>query len=132
MKFPTQRRKTSGENLVPLINVVFLILIFFLAASIIRPFSDKEIELAKTADKTLAPNLRRLIFVGEDGPMLQQGVVAAQSELNDAVQSWLGEKEKPVTVVGDHRLAATQVLDVVETLRRAGIENINLLAQKGR
>lgn len=132
MKLNIPKPKKPTENLVPLINVVFLILIFFLAASVIRPFSDKDIVLAKTEQKTTSPNLKRLIFVGPDGPMLQQGTVASDTALQSAVQVWLAEKEKPVTVVSDHRIAAMEVLKVVEFMRQGGIENITLLTRKAR
>ena len=132
MRFSTPKKKTSGENLVPLINVVFLILIFFLAASIIRPFSDKDIVLAKTDEKTTPPNLKRLIFVGRYGPMLQQGVVASETDMTDALEAWSKDKDKPVTVVVDHRIAAIKALKVVELVRKGGFENINLLTQKAR
>lgn len=132
MRFSTPKKKIPGENLVPLINVVFLILIFFLAASIIRPFSDKDIVLAKTDEKTTPPNLNRLIFVGPDGPMLQQGALASEADMTNALDAWSGDKDKPVTVVSDHRIAAIEALKVVEVVRQSGFENINLLTQKAR
>lgn len=132
MKFSTPKKKASGENLVPLINVVFLILIFFLAASIIRPFSDKDIVLAKTDEKTTPPNLKRLIFVGPDGPMLQQGVLASETDMTEALEAWSKDKGKPVTIVSDHRIAAIEALKVVEVVRQSGFETINLLTQKAR
>lgn len=132
MRLSTQKPKVPGENLVPLINVVFLILIFFLAASVIRPFSDTEIVLAKTEQKTDSPNLKRLIFVGPEGPMLQRDQPATPADIANAAEQWLKEKDKPVTIVADHRLVASDALGVVEALRNTGIENITLLTQKAR
>ena len=132
MRLATPKRKPPGENLVPLINVVFLILIFFLAASVIRPFSSADIVLAKTEQPTEAPNLRRLIFVGSDGPMLQHGQRATSEDIAAAAKQWLGEKEKPVAVIADHKVFASDVLSVIEKLRGFGIENVELLTQKAR
>lgn len=68
------RPKSNGqnENTIPLINVVFLMLVFFLIAGTIAPSSDQEINpvISQIADQTPP---EEAISLHEDGRLFFQG-----------------------------------------------------------
>ena len=47
MRLRRKRRQTNDENIIPLINIVFLMLIFFLVAGALRPFQEEGITPAQ-------------------------------------------------------------------------------------
>ena len=122
---PRPRRKPS---LTPMIDVVFLLLVFFMLAS--RFGQDNVLPLAAGAGADTWEGAPRLITVGDQGYALN-GQPAPIEALADALKPLLPEPSSPVMVqaTGDADLSAlTELFDV---LRAAGITNL-ILVEDGR
>lgn len=127
-----KRRKASEENLVPLINIVFLILIFFLVASTIRPFTDRDITLAESREASGAGAMTRAILIHEDGVHLIDGIAVPQGVLAQKLREWAADPDGTVTIVADRAAAAERIVDVVATASSAGLRNVRLLTRRSR
>lgn len=133
MKFRrTERQRATEENLVPLINIVFLILIFFLVASTIRPFSDRDITLAESRETTGAGPVQRAVLVRGDGTFLIAGDVVLRADLPERLRAWAAEPHRPVTIVADRTAAADQVVELVTAASAAGLTSVKLLTRRMR
>jgi len=136
MKLSTPHRERKEENLVPLINIVFLILIFFLVASTIRPFTDRQVKLAETIEASKSSVVPRMVVVRADGARLVNNQPIDEQALQAQLAAWAndngGATVKTITVVADKTVAASQLIDVVTMANAAGIADVKLLTRKAR
>ncbi len=125
-------KKPPAENMIPLINIVFLILIFFLVASTVRPFSDREIKLAEAQDAKGTGVVARMAVLRADGSVYLGGEPVTEEELSRQFTAWAGEPERAVTLVADRGMPARQLIAFVTRANEAGLTDVKLLTRKAR
>lgn len=123
-----QRRKPSGkrEPTIALINVVFLMLVFFMVAGQMAAPLDKELALVETRDLVQAPPAEALVL-HPDGRLTHAGTPVA-----DAGVWWTAQEAKGGTarVVPDRAAPATALLAVARALRAAGADRVMIVTEK--
>ena len=85
---PSRRRRGVRENVVPLINVVFLLLIFFLLAGTLRgpvPFEIEPPIAGGAGGGRLEPGTERVLHLARDGRLALAGEEVALAELPTAL-----------------------------------------------
>ncbi|MDR0868528.1 MAG: biopolymer transporter ExbD [Planctomycetota bacterium] len=132
MRSLSQEEESFDIPLTPLIDVVFLLLIFFLVvANVSRPEIDQTITLpaagngAKTewANSAIVLNLRR------DETLVVNGRVVALAELPRRLAEWREKFPQGRAVMrGDADTNYAQVMSVLSVCRAAGIEQVDLPA----
>jgi len=132
MRLSLPERNRNEEDLVPLINIVFLILIFFLIASTISSFSTRRIKLAETDAAANSQTSTRVIVIRSDGTRLSGNVPLSDEQIQARFEDWSKEPELPLTVVADRAIAADQLIAVVTQANAAGIKNVMLLTRRIR
>ena len=123
MEFSGHRpRRTRGENIVPMINVVFLLLIFFLMSAQIAPPDPVEVALPKSASEAEHPQSDNL-YVSKDGTLYYNGVQG------EAVWEQLADRSlpEPLFIRADQDAPATALASVLSKLARAGVEETLLV-----
>lgn len=130
MRMKRPSRRTPPENTIPLINVVFLMLIFFLFAGSIARDDAREVE--PPVDIVEDENLRSTGALIID----QEGKLHAQ-DAETTVEAWLEAHkasdlaEEPLKLAADGALAADKLEEVLKALADAGETNIVLITRKG-
>jgi len=132
MKVRATPRKRPEENLVPLINIVFLILIFFLVASTIRPFTERDVRLAETEEASGSGAVPRMLVLTRDNRQMIGGEEVSKEALMAQAAQWAGSGDSSVTVVADAELGGPALVEAVSALTAAGINDIKLLTRRGR
>lgn len=135
MRRPRQTRR-KAEPTIALINVVFLLLVFFLIAGQLSPPLDQDIELPSVATlpPTQAPDA---LVIAADGSLRHQGQpTTLDAYWQQHAQSKLGEQDAldPATrlrLVPDRRAEAATLLSVAQSLRDLGARDIWIVTQKG-
>ena len=127
------RDEDDGEltlNLAPLIDVVFLLLIFFMVAT---TFVEREKELgvdlpqAETGDR-VEEREEIVINLFEDGRIVLDGREVDRDELLETLTAAARQsRDTPVTIRGDERASHGRVIDVMDACRLAGLENLGLM-----
>jgi len=111
-------------DLTPLINIVFLMLVFFMLAGSLKPGSD--VEAASMSSDTLIEEDSLLIEINRDGVLLLSGEAVTEEELLKAlVPARMAERK--IAVKPDARLAASELLALSDTLRKAGLTSMTLI-----
>jgi len=129
------RRKT-GEPTIALINVVFLMLVFFLIAGTLARPLDKELKLVSASeverrpppDALVAFPDGRLVFRGE--PATAAGYVAAMAAEGQARADADGPSGIVARLVPDRDLPAAGLLALVAALREAGAVRVLIVTQR--
>jgi biopolymer transport protein ExbD len=124
-----RRRRTSDrEPTTALINIVFLMLIFFLVAGTLAQPLDKGLNLVRTAGLD-RQNPANALVVHVDGRMTYRGanVVSAEAHLASLTE----EERVRVRIVPDRDLPAQDLVQLGRALRTAGAESVVLVTERG-
>ena len=119
--------KKPKEPTIALINIVFLLLIFFLAASTLAPPLDSKVKLVNTQllDNDPPPNA---LVMRADGSLMLHGeptsVDAFLNQLNDQHQA---EDKLAVRLVPDRDVSAKTLIKVANGLQQGGAHAIKLV-----
>ncbi len=128
MRFEPPRPRNDEERILPLINVVFLLLIFFMLAGRLAASDPFEIAPPRSASEGPVATQDLLVLVGADGRLALDGEVLDEAALEAAVAERLSKDgDARVRLKADGRAEATDVVAVMELLRGAGVERLKLL-----
>ncbi len=118
--------RTRREPTIALINIVFLMLIFFMAAATLAPPLDGALKLVRTADlEGRAPP--DALVVHADGRLVYRGAAVADAA---AYMAQVGGEEI-VRIVPDAALPAPDLIRLGEALRAAGAARVVMITERG-
>ena len=119
MKFTSRQPEAAGMQLAPMIDIVFLLLIFFIVS---WQFSKSETELSvsvPTAEEGAEPERARgeiIINVFADGTIRVEGLTVNQAELLEKLSNIARQfKNQPVRIRGDGNVAYQRIVEVIDT-----------------
>ncbi|MGF1532029.1 MAG: ExbD/TolR family protein [Puniceicoccaceae bacterium] len=134
MRLRRYRDDSTGENaeinLSPLIDVVFILLIFFIVTSV---FAEREgIEINKPAASSSQPlNQEALIIqVHQNGTILHRSEELSPANLTRLVERFVAQGGASVVVEADAASASLHLVRVVDLAIRAGAPSVSLSTQK--
>lgn len=135
----TNKRETN-DRLIPLINVVFLMLIFFLLAGSIRPPVPFDIRLPISQSEQIRTKESLVVMVGADGQISIEGkllegeraeglrdVLAAQWA---AIESTANLQLRKVEIRADQMLPVAKLSLILSAISGAGADEISLITQR--
>lgn len=124
---PPQRRD-DDERVLPLINVVFLLLIFFMVTGQLSATDAFRVEPARSTSETAPRGNDALVLIGTDDRLALNGESISAADLEAALAK-RSHPDEPlrVRVKADARVSANRVVGVLERLRAAGVEKLHLL-----
>lgn len=111
---------SKREPTIALINVVFLLLVFFLIAGTLAPPVDDRLTLVKAANLQETPPPDGVLILS-DGTLLKDGNPAS---IQDAVVA-----DSVVRIVPDRDLPAAMLLDISRQLRTAGAKSVIIVTE---
>ena len=115
------RRKRDAT--IAMINVVFLMLVFFLIAGTIAPPLDPELELVDTTGLEGREPPDALVL-REDGSLTFRGVPSDP-------ETYMAEHGPgPVRVVPDRNASGTRLIEITGMLRRLGASSVILVTER--
>ena len=128
MHFPEPRPRNDEERILPLINVVFLLLIFFMLAGRLAASDPFQVSPPSSISEGEAAGQELLVLVGAEGQLALDNREVAAEELRAAVSRRMEQDAgAPVRLKADGAAEATRVVEVMELLREAGAERLKLL-----
>lgn len=130
MDIERSKQLSKEINLVPLINVIFILLIFFLMAGTIQKFEIIPVELPVAESGKVLDEGHIVIVLGQYDEVLINDELSDLSSLATAVTEMLkNNPRKIISLKADARLPAKKVIDVMNILRDAGGQNLSLVTQ---
>lgn len=123
ISFGQPSRRPRGEAIVPMINVVFLLLIFFLMTAQIAPPDPLDVTPPSAAATPVDPAPDTLYIDAN-------GALAYEIHQNDAVFAALAMREPgPLTLRADAALPARDLARILPRLAAIGITDIALVTE---
>lgn len=142
MKFSDREEDDVQINLTPLIDVVFLLLIFFMVSTTFSKESELRIQLPESSDRPVQQKENQVleIEISADGAYAVKGPAdkAAQQLLGTdrktlyrALASASGNSKDLVTVIrADRKTPHASVIRAMDIARRLGYTNITFATQQ--
>ena len=132
MRFEARRPRNGDERILPLINVVFLLLIFFMVAG--RLTSSDPFDISPPNSEAQAPPDARemMVLVGRNGELAVDGEVMPTERMRRIVaERFAGNTSAKLRLKADAGADAVLIVEIMETLRDAGVEKLVLLTVPG-
>ena len=115
--------KTKRDPSIALINIVFLMLIFFLITGTIAPPLDSDLELVETSELEGREPPDALVL-NADGALSFRGAVT------DVQRYMQGHGNGPVRIVPDRNASGPRLIEVTGALRRLGAPSVILVTER--
>jgi biopolymer transport protein ExbD len=139
---PRQRRDLD-DALVPLINVVFLMLIFFMIAGRITTPDALPVEPPTSAQGQPLPPEPVVLLMDAEGNLAWDGEVISLPELGTRLADWTARFSGPgrgdgpspgvaITLKADAAVRHAQLRPLLERLQAAGVERLRLSSKPAR
>ena len=132
MEFEGLRRSSHTLNLTPLIDIVFLLLVFFmLTAHFVRDESIAiELPQAETSSELKDDEVLEVI-INAQGQTLIQGKIIPGPELETQLRIGLqGRDKKWITLRGDRVVELEKAVAVLDAARKAGADAVDIITDK--
>lgn len=130
LRAPHHLRSRGGDyDLLPLINIVFLLLVFFLLSATLTPADDRR-HLPASAQVRAVETSPAVLRVRADGVLEFAGAPLLVTELTAAAAAWRqAHPGQALPVEADAATSATGFLALLPRLRAAGVEQLRLRAR---
>ena len=121
----------SEENVLPLINIVFLLLIFFLIAGALTIPDLFPVEPPVSDSETPATPVETIVLIGADGQISLQNELIAADQLHALARAIIKQKPlQPFKLKADSQAASGRVISAIEALRNAGVQQTLLITSR--
>ncbi|WP_192036622.1 biopolymer transporter ExbD [Halomonas sp. YLGW01] len=131
MKFPRRRREPVEVNLTPLIDVVFLLLIFFMVSTTFETRQALELELPESASAAAAEPAPVVLVITASGDYRLGDVAVPRETLGAALES-RGEaaREHGLIIEADGRVAHRHVVAALDEAAAQGITRVRIATRE--
>ena len=134
MKFKRPNKYDLVINITPLVDVVFLLLIFFVIAPILENNNRIEIKLPQAVVNEVEPSFQALeVAITKDGevfvngfPMLTSNPIILERELKNLSR---GDRRLPVILHADGEVSHQSVVNIMSVIKNMGFEGLQLAIQ---
>jgi biopolymer transport protein ExbD len=134
MKFQTRQLEPAAMQLAPMIDIVFLLLIFFIVTWQFSR-SETEMKISVPSSQEGADPKRVLgeiiVNVRVTGEVVVEGQVMSQAQLRQKLSAIAKQHQnQPVRLRGDSKAEYQTIVEVIDTCQKAGIWNISFATQR--
>ena len=131
MKVNLQERRKARIEMLPLIDIVFLLLVFFIYAMLsMAVHRGLPVVLPKSASAEIDKRLILSVTLQKDGTIYLDKIPFSIEELDQAIRlKATGYKEPGVLLFADRDITYQQLFRVMDRIRDAGVTRISLQAE---
>ncbi|MDC1512681.1 biopolymer transporter ExbD [Porticoccaceae bacterium] len=135
MKFPRRPQRDNSINLTPLIDVVFLLLIFFMVTTTFTRETRMLISLPEAEAESIAREEKVVeLVVSKDGSyavdgqsLINRDIKTIMAALKDASA---GDNKMPLVITADALSTHQAVITAMDAAGRLGFETLNIATQQ--
>lgn len=127
MQFRQKPREELELNLIPLIDVIFMLLIFFMLTTTFVHDRTLNVTLPVSSQGTekRAPVKDHVIEIAQDGRIAIDGKILGADEILPVLKG-IAADQQPVVVWADADVVNQKVITVLDLARKAGITKVGL------
>ena len=128
MQLKQQQNEKELDNILPLVNIVFLLLIFFMLAGAFSKPDAFQVEVPIAENENSADRKVLTVLMNAEGEIAIDKSVISIDELKKSVVDNIenGSLEQ-LQLKADANMDATKLVDVIDVLSDSGLEALHLL-----
>jgi biopolymer transport protein ExbD len=131
MKFRRKKEQVSDVDMSPLIDMVFILLIFFMVSSTFTKDMKLDLERPGASSASRASSKVIRVYIDNTGETYVDGqpvkTWAIQGKLREMLRS---ATEKSVLVITDDSISVDKLIDVVDQCRLSGAQDVAVATKK--
>lgn len=120
----------TGINISPLIDMMFLLLIFFIVTTAFVEEVGIDVQKPKAASAALLEKKSIMIGVSEDGRVVYGGKEIGLNGVRGLVARLLTGDDRPVIIIADESSRSGVLVDVIDECKLAGAKKVSLATEK--
>ena len=121
---------TTDINISPLIDMVFILLIFFIVTTVFVEETGVEVQRPEAAAATDLDQQSILIAITASGDVVYGGEEIGISGVRPTLRRLLRDESRPVILLVDDDASAGTVVRVIDQANLGGAENISIAADR--
>jgi biopolymer transport protein ExbD len=130
MRFKRKSSEDPGIDISPLIDMVFILLIFFMVSTTFVKDMDIDIDRPEASSATISSTKAIRLYIGKDGTTYMDDEAVRTWMIQSRLRERLGRsKDDPVLVITDEGVAADRLIEVVDQARLAGALDIGVATE---
>lgn len=132
MKFKRHVNMESGLrpiDIAPLIDIVFLLLIFFALTSSFTVQTGIDVKLPKAVTSHMIAEQQMIVTVSNENVLYLNGSVVSMEELKEKLEAFK-RRQASLLIKADRRASVGRVVDVWDLCRQIGLEKVNIAANQ--
>jgi biopolymer transport protein ExbD len=132
MAYERKRHSSMVLNLTPLIDIVFLLLVFFMLTAHFIEEQSISIDLPESTSSAVNEEDRFVdVILAPDGTLLVEGREISEENLTETLRGALHAPEKRfVRLRGDQAAQLGKAVKIIDAARHAGAESLDILSEK--
>lgn len=124
-------KRTGEQVLIPFINIVFLLMVFFVVVGRIESAPTKGLEIPRSSIGQAITGKPIILELQQGGTILLDGKAVQREGLYASLQLvFIADKDNPLTIKSDRNLPADYLLSALQLIKRAGGRNITLVTER--
>lgn len=132
MQLPQPKRREMGENMIPLINVVFLLLIFFMLTGMLAAPEPFQVQPPNSRSDAETTEREGTLLLAADGRLALDGEELAREALPATLHQRLAaQPDLRLKLKADAEVTAPMLMDLLDELREVGVKRLTLLTRLG-
>ncbi len=131
MRYRKNKDADQGIDISPLIDMVFILLIFFMVSTTFVKDMKLDLERPGAASAAAASTKALRVFVDQRGDIYVDGQAVRPYMLQSRVRDFMkSSPSKIVLVVTDRRVPAERLIHVVDQCRLAGAQDVGVATEQ--
>ena len=131
MEFERRHHNHHHIEIAPLVDVVFLLLLFFMLTSHLIQEPAVRIKLPGSRTSEVKPETARTIWITKTEQIYFQDRPVAQDLLVEALKKGgKGGGQEPLKIKSDREVSVGFLIKVIDAVRLAGISNFSILTER--
>lgn len=127
-------KPSQDDNLIPLINIVFLMLIFFMVAGHINQSDPLTVQPPTSASETHEAQAPLVIVVATDGQIAFEQTLVTKQQLaaliTEQFEAAIDKQAVNLLVKVDANLAVEELQSMLQIIKQTGLKRVALATQK--
>jgi biopolymer transport protein ExbD len=125
---PRHKQTQRELGLIPMINVVLLLLVFFLVAGSIEKFESLHVELPVAKNGKMLSDGQVVVILGSQKEILMNDEFVSPGGFTAAMKEQLKDNaNKIISLRADQRLPASFLINIMNQIKASGGTNISLI-----
>ncbi|MEO9944666.1 MAG: biopolymer transporter ExbD [Paraglaciecola sp.] len=126
-----EQQPEQGIDMSPLLDVVFILLIFFIVTTVFVKETGVEVDKPQAISIQKMEQTAILLAITDNGEVFYDGSNVGVAGVRGIVEQLQRREPRPVVIQADKTVPTELLLEVIDGAKLAGAKTVNLAALKG-